>query len=100
MSLVRTSSRNCGAPLSTRGDGRAKHVNCFVPLPHYSALSIVIAEDSPNWVKVETSVAGILTFESPSTAFIEEGCGVLGADMECVTGTDLAGPRRVSCPNP
>src|SRR5258707_13434482 len=63
---------------------------CFVPLPRYPPLSIVIAQGSPNWANVETSVAVIVPFESHTTASIDQLVGLVAADMERVNATILA----------
>src|SRR5476649_2051742 len=50
----------------------------------------VILQDSPNWANVETSVAVIVPFESPSTASIDQLVGLVAADMERVNATILS----------
>src|SRR6201996_9508460 len=61
-----------------------------MPLPHYAAVSIVIPEDSANWANVETSVAVIVPFESPSNASIDLLVELVAADMERVNATLLS----------
>src|SRR5580692_10220857 len=90
ISLVRTNSRNLCAPLPVRGGGRTGHVNRIVPLPRPPALSIVISEDRANGAKVETSVAVIVPFESPSSASIDQLVALVAADMARVNATILS----------
>src|SRR6202040_3659165 len=82
--------RNFGSPLSTRLHGCARRVNRIVPLPRSPALSIVITKDSANWANVETGVAVIVPFESPSSASIDQLVGLVAADMERVNATILS----------
>src|SRR5882757_9494872 len=93
MSLVRTNSRK-GPPLSAGCENGAADVNRFVPwlmpLPLQFVLSIVISKDSAIWPNVETSVAVIVPFESPSNASIDELVGLVAADMERVNSTILS----------
>jgi octaprenyl-diphosphate synthase len=70
--------------------GGASHVNRFEPLPLWCALSIVIPKDSADWANVETSVAVIVPFESPSNASIDELVSLVAADMERVNATILS----------
>src|SRR3984957_10182180 len=90
ISLVRTNSRKPGSPLSARHHGPAAPVNGFVPLPHGPSLSIVIPEVRANRANVETSVAVIVPFESPSTASIDPLVALVAADMERVNATILS----------
>src|SRR3982075_640716 len=61
-----------------------------MPLPRHPAVSIVISEDRANWANVETSVAVIVPFESPSNASIDELVCLVAADMERVNATILS----------
>src|ERR1700726_396488 len=61
-----------------------------MPLPRSPALSIVITEDRANWANVETSVAVIVPFESPSNASIDQLVELVAADMERVNATILS----------
>src|ERR1700716_4674708 len=61
-----------------------------MPLPRHPAVSIVIAEDRVNCANVETSVAVIVPFESPSSASIDELVALVAADMERVNTTILS----------
>src|SRR6202451_508929 len=65
-------------------------VNRIVPLPRYPAFSIVISKDSANWANVDTGVAVIVPFESPSGASIDQLVGLVAADMERVNSTILS----------
>src|SRR4029077_16034924 len=47
-------------------------------------------EDRANWANVETSVAVIVPFESPSDASIDELVQLVAADMERVNATILS----------
>src|SRR3982075_2418435 len=51
---------------------------------------LLYLKDSPNWANVETSVAVIVPFESPSGASIDELVGLVAADMERVNTTILS----------
>src|SRR5712671_2790570 len=90
ISLVRTNSRNFCSPSSIRRTHGTRRVNRFVPLPRSPALSIVMLQDSPNWANVETSVAVIVPFESPSGASIDQLVGLVAGDMERVNATILS----------
>src|ERR1700710_1921546 len=61
-----------------------------MPLPRYPALSIVISEDRANWANVETSVAVIVPFESPSNSSIDQLVALVAPDMERVNSTILS----------
>ncbi len=61
-----------------------------LPLPRSPALSIVISEDRANGANVETSVAVIVPFESPSGASIDQLVGLVASDMERVNATILS----------
>src|ERR1700690_201208 len=78
--------------LLCRPDVRAApgSVNRIVPLPRYPALSIVISEHSANWANVETCVAVIVPFESPSGASIDHLVELVAADMARVNATILS----------
>src|SRR5215468_9548052 len=60
-----------------------------MPLPLQPAVSIV-GKDSADWPKVETRVAVIVPFESPSNASIDALVGLVAADMERVNATILS----------
>jgi hypothetical protein len=63
------------------------------PLPALAASRgtfYCISKDSANSAKVETSVAVIVPFESPSNASIEPLVGLVAADMERVNATILS----------
>src|SRR4029079_11631193 len=64
-------------------------VNRFGPLPPQPALSIVM-KDSANWPDLETRVAVIVPFESPSNDSIDELVGLVSGDMERVNTTILS----------
>jgi octaprenyl-diphosphate synthase len=78
------------SPLPARCGGQAGDVNRFEPLPLWRALSIVIPKDSADWANVETSVAVIVPFESPSNASIDALVSLVAADMERVNATILS----------
>src|SRR3954462_15800276 len=61
-----------------------------MPLPRHPPLSIVIAEDRGECANVETCVAVIVPFESPSTASIDQLVGLVVADMERVNAPILS----------
>ena len=61
-----------------------------MPLPRCAALSIVILKDSANSANVETGVAVIVPFESPSNASIDLLIELVAADMERVNATILS----------
>src|ERR1700716_4031066 len=61
-----------------------------MPLPRHPAVSIVIAEDRVNCANVETSVAVIVPFESPSSASIDQLVALVAADMERFNDTILS----------
>jgi octaprenyl-diphosphate synthase len=70
--------------------GPCGHVNGFMPLPLAPALSIVTPKDSANSAKLETRVAVIVPFESPSNASIDELVSLVAGDMERVNATILS----------
>jgi octaprenyl-diphosphate synthase len=74
---------------SRRESGTAR-VNRFVPLPLQAALSMVISEVGTNWANLETGVAVIVPFESPSGASIDQLVGLVAADMARVNATILS----------
>src|SRR5262245_49506937 len=78
-----------GSP-SPRRQGPSADVNRFMPLPRCVALSIVILKDSANSANVETGVAVIVPFESPSNASIDLLIELVAADMERVNATILS----------
>src|SRR3954447_15663585 len=51
---------------------------------------LLYLKDSANWANVETSVAVIVPFESPSNASIDELVALVSADMERVNATILS----------
>src|SRR3954447_11809285 len=61
-----------------------------MPLPRYAAVSIVISEDRADRANLESSVAVIVPFESPSSASIDQLVGLVAADMERVNATILS----------
>src|SRR5437588_8289055 len=61
-----------------------------MPLPRLPAVSIVIAEDRVNCANVESGVAVIVPFESPSNASIDQLVALVAADMERVNATILS----------
>jgi octaprenyl-diphosphate synthase len=66
------------------------HHALIEPLPHTPALSIVICEHRANVANVETCVAVIVPFESPSGASIDQLVQLVAADMERVNATILS----------
>src|ERR1700722_14970469 len=94
ISLVRTNSRNGGSPLSQATFGLCcacqPHRDLIAPLPHTPALSIVICEHRANVANVETRVAVIVPFESPSNASIDQLVELVAADMERVNAPILS----------
>jgi len=77
-------------PFMARHGGWAADINRFEPLPPQRALSIVLLKSSANWANVETSVAVIVPFESPSNASIDQLVELVAADMERVNATILS----------
>src|SRR6201747_2478473 len=61
-----------------------------MPLPRHPAVSIVIAEDRVNCANVESCVAVIVPFESPSTSSIDQLVALVAPDMERVNSTILS----------
>jgi len=77
-------------PFMARHGGWAADIDRFEPLPPQRALSIVLPKSSANWANVETSVAVIVPFESPSNASIDQLVELVAADMERVNATILS----------
>src|SRR3982750_1404872 len=71
----------CSAPLSTRCGSGARHSTAARPCRITRHFLLLYPKDSPNWANVETSVAVIVPFESPSTASIDQLVGLVAADM-------------------
>src|SRR2546430_2813031 len=89
MSLVRTNSRKVTFSSSLMATGLA--ATCQ-PLPALAASrgTFYVSKDSAISAKVETSVAVIVPFESPSNASIEPLGGLLPAGIERGNATILA----------
>src|SRR5437764_9285052 len=81
------------SPLPARHQGYLRHVNRFsaASCPCRAAPQFLLyLKDSANWANVETSVAVIVPFESPSNASIDALVGLVAADMERVNATILS----------